>query len=369
VLIRQRLLHRPGQGAHIGGVHQKRRIPGHFGQAGGVGADHRRSAGHRFQHRQSEALIETGEDKEVGGTVDGREVLVGHVAGEDDPVPQPQFPQAAEEALVEPTFFAHNDQAQVVGRQEVVEGFQERGEVLAGLNGADVEDEVLRQAVAGADGSDGFWAGRAEAGVHPLVDDGDFLLRDAIEANGVPLGALGDGDDRIGRAQEAGHHQGQKPAVQGFVGFGMEEEDEVVEGEDRPDRGKRGSKCSVAWNKSTPAKNLSILRPRSGGGRSSGASGRLPTEPRTWARHPGVQVEVQAGGGRSGTHSTKSPRLSVSVVWPVPGRRTPVPPSGGQRGEVQADVHRGLPPWKRRTHCKTRYPLNRIQTTPAFHAP
>jgi hypothetical protein len=25
---------------------------------------------------------------------------------------------------------------------------------------------------------------------------------------------------------------------------------------------KRGSKCSVAWNKSTPVKNLSILRPR-----------------------------------------------------------------------------------------------------------
>jgi hypothetical protein len=91
-----------------------------------------------------------------------------------------------------------------VGRQEVVEGFQERGEVLAGLNGADVEDEVLRQAVAGADGSDGFRAGRAEAGVHPFVDDGDFLLGDAVEADGIPLGALGDSDDRVRCPQEAG---------------------------------------------------------------------------------------------------------------------------------------------------------------------
>lgn len=63
-LISQHPLHRPRQGAPIGGVHQKRRVPRHLGQDGGTGADDGRPAGHRLQHRQAEALVEAGEDEE-----------------------------------------------------------------------------------------------------------------------------------------------------------------------------------------------------------------------------------------------------------------------------------------------------------------
>lgn len=49
-----------------------------------------------------------------------------------------------------------------------------------------------------------------------------------------------DGDDRICRPQEAGHHQCQKPAVHGLVGLWVEEENEVVEGKDGFDAGEAG---------------------------------------------------------------------------------------------------------------------------------
>ncbi len=49
--------------------------------------DDRRPSGHSLQRRQAEALVEPGEDQCLRRGVDGRQVLVRHIAGGDDGIP------------------------------------------------------------------------------------------------------------------------------------------------------------------------------------------------------------------------------------------------------------------------------------------
>ena len=73
--------------------------------------------------------------------------------------------------------------------------------------------------------------------LHPLVDHSDLRFVHTVGVDRVLLGVLRYSDHRISGSEEARHHQGQEPAVQGFVCVGIKAENQIVEREHALDSG------------------------------------------------------------------------------------------------------------------------------------
>src|SRR5262249_28795345 len=114
-----------------------------FGEGGDVGGDHGGAAGHRFQGREAEALVEGGVNEEVGGGIEGREVGVGDVAREVDARGDAALGYTAPERLEGPAFFADEDEVLRHFPGDAGIGLDQPRQVLARLQHAAGEDEGL----------------------------------------------------------------------------------------------------------------------------------------------------------------------------------------------------------------------------------
>ena len=72
-----------GDGGRLAAVEQRVRIADHFRNAGAVGADHRRAAGHCLECRQAEAFVQRREHEQRGAAIQVDQVGVAQVAGQD----------------------------------------------------------------------------------------------------------------------------------------------------------------------------------------------------------------------------------------------------------------------------------------------
>ena len=120
------------------------------------GADDRRAAGHRLDHRQPEPLEPRGVREHGGATVEPRQLVVVDVAEPDDARP-------VERRLLAPPFRTDHGQQQAVATEQRM-CLHERREILARLERGHREDVVAAElgirAVAREDGVDS-WQRRA----------------------------------------------------------------------------------------------------------------------------------------------------------------------------------------------------------------
>ncbi len=110
---------------------------------------------------------------------------------------------------------------------------QQPDQVLARLDGAHVEHEVLRQPVFGPDARHDLRWLRLEAGGRRLRHHGDLLHRHVVGRDEVAPRRLGDGDDLVSPAAVEGQGRVEVPTVERLVVFGEMAEDQVVHGEHR----------------------------------------------------------------------------------------------------------------------------------------
>src|SRR6266550_5450515 len=119
--------------------HRHTRIGDHLGQARPVGHDDRSPTRHRLERRQTEALIPSRMRDNTGQVVDGGQLVR---------LDRIEVMQARAEArhllpylFVEPTPRSAEDEVRAVAHKNP--GVEKRVEVLAGLDGADEQDETL----------------------------------------------------------------------------------------------------------------------------------------------------------------------------------------------------------------------------------
>jgi hypothetical protein len=123
-----------------------------------------------------------------------------------------------------------SDDEFVVVAAELGPGVEEGIEVLAGFDGAEVQQKGLGQVEPGTEGvSVGGGCGE-EAGIDAGVDGDDFVGREAEQADGILAGVLADGDETVGaKRRSARRSAGRRRRWRG-VELGHEPAGHVVEG-------------------------------------------------------------------------------------------------------------------------------------------
>ena len=89
--------HRLGECVLISGIHRERAVTDHLGDRAGPRCDYRDAALHRLERGQSEPLVEGREYERECSAIERAEIFVGHITGEDDPVPESRLLREARE--------------------------------------------------------------------------------------------------------------------------------------------------------------------------------------------------------------------------------------------------------------------------------
>ena len=121
-------------------VEQRGGIADHFRDAGGVGADHRRAAGHRLEYRQAESFMARRKNEQLGQVVQHHQVIFRDVAGQHHVV-------GGEAGMADPLFqvgafgavdLADDDElvAGAQRRRQRAEGIDQAVEILAAVEAA-----------------------------------------------------------------------------------------------------------------------------------------------------------------------------------------------------------------------------------------
>ena len=211
-----------------------------FAKRGVVAADHRGAAPAGLEHRQPEALVQRRKDDEVRRLVQLDEHLVRHVSGEGDLAGNPEVverpAQVVELCGVDVTLHDQLAGSSYLGIERRV-GLEQAVEVLAPLDAAGHEHEVLRQI--GDRAADPLHQGRRrvggghELGAGPAVDGRDTARRNVCVRDHIVGRRVGDADDVARGAQHRHAHQ----VVGGLLGIlevylGEQHGDEVVDRRD-----------------------------------------------------------------------------------------------------------------------------------------
>ncbi len=177
------------------------RLAAHLAQRRSRPRDHRHAARHRFDHRQPEAFVHRRVHEHLGERVQRRQVFEGHVPGEGDRA----IESASRDPLTNPARHpavradTHELVREIAGLQPLREGIDQRRQVLARLDRADVQDHPLLEAVLPPDPRERVRiAHRRERRRRGFVDDADAPRIHVVGADDVFLRAFGHGDDGVG---------------------------------------------------------------------------------------------------------------------------------------------------------------------------
>ena len=203
-------------------------------QAGGPAAQDRAAAGHRFQGRKSEALVEGRKHKGAGSGVERGQFGVVHVPEQTD------SPGRLTEALVPENVSrsAGDDQFDPRGLA-LFPGREEAAQVFAWLQRGDAQKVRLREAPV----RKGLRQSRTGHGtqtiLHAVVDGDDFLLGQTRGLDEPPAGKFRDGDDLTYLPHETRQHEAIPAGELAFKPLGMIERGSIVDGDHLPLHGQR----------------------------------------------------------------------------------------------------------------------------------
>ena len=180
-----------------------------------------RTARHRLQHGQAEALVQRRVEHAAGAAIQGRQLRV-----RDLPHPPVDLDASPPTCADDPQLDSG-----------LTRGVHGSGEVLPRLERCDREHVVAV----------GARAVRAEHGVDAVWDHADPLGRDACEIDRLAAAELGDGDDRIGSVKHAPQAGAAVEPMPARERLGRAEDREVVHRQDRsecPSAQAHGTSCS-----------------------------------------------------------------------------------------------------------------------------
>ena len=187
-----------------------------------------------FDNGNAKAFVTGGIDADFCHLKDGGEVVGGDVMKEFDTMADTETTGFLQHFVGIGGATAYDDELEVVGQKG--QGLDGKGDILAGLNGADIDQIAGGELVAGVDFHEVVIAfALFEKGAAGLVDDADLVGRNLTELDDVTTGAFGNGDDQVGFFDCPVKLPSVDLAVEPFVVFGMTEEDEVVDGDDTGD--------------------------------------------------------------------------------------------------------------------------------------
>ena len=131
-------------------VDEHGRVAGHLGQRRHVRRDDRRAAGHGFERRQPEALVERRKHEHAGEPVHDRERLFRHVAQEAHVLVELMRVHRATQRRVLRDFVADEHELQMIeaALAHEIERLDQALEVLVRLDVAGVEHELVVQLIA-----------------------------------------------------------------------------------------------------------------------------------------------------------------------------------------------------------------------------
>ena len=197
--VGEHLAHRARPPGRIVGRHEEGGVGGDLPEHGDVAADDGRGRRHRLHQRQAEALVVRGADQQGGAVVERAQRCVRRVAEPPQPALGGGTGQLALDRLAPPAELSAQHEGRRVGHRgaEAGPGVEQGRDVLARLDGADVQNEARRDVrgrLAGGhvveparlvDGMDG--AGRRAATLEELGADGLRRRDDGAGAGNRPL--------------------------------------------------------------------------------------------------------------------------------------------------------------------------------------
>ena len=205
-----------------------------FFETGTSTGDNGETCGNGFDNRDAKAFVTGGIDADFCHLKDGGEVVGGDVMKEFDTMADTKTTGFLQHFVGIGGATAYDDELEVVGQKG--QGLDDKGDILAGFNGADIDEIAGRELVAGVDFHEVVIAfALFEKGAAGLVDDADLVGRNLSELDDVTTGAFGNGDDKVGFFDCPVKLPSVDLAVDPFVVFGMTEEDEIVDGDDTGD--------------------------------------------------------------------------------------------------------------------------------------
>ena len=215
----------------VGGDIETGGASGFFETAAGTG-NNGKSALDGFDNGNAKAFITGGIDASLGHLINGRKIGIGNSLQQMETGINTQTTGFGENLLGIRLLTTYNDEMEVFGQQG--KGLDGQKDVLTLFDGTHMNDVAVGELVAGIDFlalviADMLLKPRAAR----LIDEADLLFGDMAVMDDVALGTLGDGDDEIGLFQRSAELPGIDLPVNPFVVFGMAEEDEVVDGDNR----------------------------------------------------------------------------------------------------------------------------------------
>ena len=215
----------------IGGDIETRGTSGFFETAAGTG-DNGKTALNGFDNGNTKAFISGGIDAGLGHLIKGGKIGIGNSLQQMETGINSQTTGFRENLLGIRLLTTYNDEMEVFGQQE--KGLDSQKDVLTLFDGTHMNNVAVGKLVAGIDLlalviTDMLLEPRATR----LIDKADLLFGNMAVMDDVALGTLGDGDDEVGLFQRSAELPGIDLPVYPFVVFGMAEEDEVVDGDNR----------------------------------------------------------------------------------------------------------------------------------------
>ena len=202
-----------------------------FETAAGTG-NNGKTALNGFDNRNAKAFITGGIDAGLGHLIKGGKIGIGNTFQQMETGINTQTTGFGENLLGIRLLTTYNDEMEVFGQQG--KGLDGQKDVLTLFDGTHMNNVAIGELVAGIDLLALVIADMLlEPRTARLIDKADLLFRDMTVMDDVTLGTLGDGDDEVGFFQRSAEFPGIDFPVNPFVVFGMAEENEVVDGDNR----------------------------------------------------------------------------------------------------------------------------------------
>jgi hypothetical protein len=162
--------------------------------------DHRGPARHRLDHRQAETFVHRGKHEDLRQTVERRQIVERHVAGEGDRVSHVQTLDPGRDAARPPSIRADADElvAQLSGASPLGERVDQLRQVLSWLDGPDRQDDPFPQSILPAHALEhALIEDRSKRGRRRFVDHVHAFRRHFVAEQDIVLGNLRHGVHRV----------------------------------------------------------------------------------------------------------------------------------------------------------------------------
>ena len=179
------------------GIDVDRRRAGDLGHCGGAGCDHRRTAGHAFDHRQTEAFEPGGKEQGIGAAVERGELWTIHVIQVADAIVDRRRFEFVADRVSPPAPAADKYQIALISPlDQEAKSVQNSNHILPRFEGRNEKQVCVRYP--------GEWLGCrtiCKARVHSLVDRSGGATIDTEAIDEITGSRIGDSDQKVGVVQ------------------------------------------------------------------------------------------------------------------------------------------------------------------------